>query len=197
VKFNDKHSEQRVLDKTAELLFRRGIKGWNMDQLSAEAGLAKNTLYRMIGSKEQLIERVILDYCRRGHLQMVGMIKREAGYLETLEVIAKEFPEHMNSLYADFMQEVFLEYPGVEKTVRGYRDDMTGQITDFIRRGIAEGYLREDLQPELLFELLQAMILSFVQAGFKGAELSGRIHEGFRCLLYGVVLPHSNKSVTR
>lgn len=189
MKFNDKQSEQRVLEKTVELLFRRGIRGWNMDQLAAEAGLAKNTLYRIIGSKEQLIERVTLDYCRRGHLRMVEIMDREDGYLEALEAMAEEFPEHMNSIYADFLQDVFLEYPGLEKAVRSYRDEMTMRITDFIRRGIVEGYLREDLQPESVFELLQAIILFFVKASFKGPELSGRIREGFRCLLYGIV-PH-------
>lgn len=187
MKFNDKQSEQRVLDKTAELLSRRGIRGWNMDQLAAEAGLAKNTLYRIIGSKEQLVERVMLNYCRSGHLRIIKIIDREDGYMETLKSIVEEYPEHMNSLYADFFQEVFLEYPSLEKSVRSYRDEMTIRITDFIRRGIAEGELREDLQAESVFELLQAIILFFMQAGFKGPELSGRIREGFYCILYGVV----------
>ena len=187
MKFNDKRSEQQVLEKTAELLFRRGIRGWNMDELAAEAGLAKNTLYRIIGSKEQLIERVILDYSRRGHSRIVAIIDRECGYMETLQAIAEEYPEHMNSLYADFLRDIFLEYPDMEKTVRSYRDEMTTRITDFIRRGIVEGYLRADLQPEAVFELLQAIILFFMKAGFKGPELSGRIREGFYCILYGVV----------
>ena len=187
MKFNDKQSEQRVLDKTAELLSRRGIRGWNMDQLAAEAGLAKNTLYRIIGSKEQLIERVMLNYCRSGHLRIINIIDREDGYMETLKAIMDEYPEHMNSLYADFFQEVFLEYPSLEKSMRSYRDEMTIRITDFIRRGIAEGYLRENLQAESVFELLQAIILFFVQTGFKGPELSGKIHEGFYCILYGIV----------
>lgn len=187
MKFNDKESEQRVLEKTADLLSRRGIRGWNMDQLAAEAGLAKNTLYRIIGSKEQLIERVILDYCRSGHLRIVRIIDREGGYLETLQAIVEEYPEHLNSLYADFFQEVFLEYPGLERAVRSYRDEMTTQITDFLRLGIEAGYLRKDLKAESVFELLQAISLFFIKSGLKGSELSGMIREGYCCILYGVV----------
>lgn len=189
MKFNNKQSEQQVLKKAAEFLFRHGIRGWNMDQLAAEAGLAKNTLYRIIGSKEQLIERVILDYCRSGHSRIIEIIDRENGYMETLKAIVEEYPEHMNSLYADFLQEVLLEYPGLEKAVRSYRDEMTTRITDFIRRGIVEGYLREALQPETVFELLQAIILFYIKAGFNGLDLSGKIREGFCCILYGIA-PH-------
>ncbi|SET55032.1 transcriptional regulator, TetR family [Lacrimispora sphenoides] len=188
MKFNDKQNEQRVLEKTAEFLSRRGIRGWNMDELAAESGLAKNTLYRIIGSKEKLIERVVLEYCNRGHSRMTDIIDHGNDYMETLEIVAAEFPKHMNSLYADFLLEVFLEYPNLEKVVRNHRDELTESITEFIRRGVTEGYLRKDIQPELAFELLQAIILFFVKSGLKGKELSEKIHQGFRCLIYGIVV---------
>jgi len=188
VKFNDKQNERRVLDKTAELLLRRGIRGWNMDQLAAESGLAKNTLYRIIGSKEQLIERVIIDRCRMGMVRMVEIIDREEDYLETLEAMADEFPQYMNTLYGDFLYEIFLEYPHLENAISSHRNELSEHFTDYLKRGIDEGYLREDLQPEMMFEFLQAIILFFVNKGLKGPEQAERIHEGFRCLLYGAVL---------
>ncbi len=188
MKFNDQQSEQRVLEKAGEFLSRRGIRGWNMDELSAEAGLAKNTLYRIIGSKEKLIEHVVLENCYRGLSKMAEIIDREDSYMNTLEIIAAEFPEHMNNLYADFLFEVLLEYPNLEKVVRSHRDEMTVKITDFLYRGMTEGYLRKDIQPELVFEFLQAIVLFFVKSGIKGKELSDKIHEGFRSLIYGIVL---------
>ncbi|SHJ76747.1 transcriptional regulator, TetR family [Anaerocolumna jejuensis DSM 15929] len=187
MKFNDKQSEIRVLEKTAELLSRRGIRGWNMDELAAEAGLAKNTLYRIIGSKEKLIERVVLEYCHRGLSRMIEIIDHGEDYMQTMETIAAEFPEHMNRLYADFLYEVLMEYPNLEKAVRSHRDELTMEITEFIRRGIEEGYLKKDIQPESVFEYLQAIILFFVKSGLKGKELSEKIHGGFNCLIYGIV----------
>ena len=187
MKFNDKQNERRVLDKTAEFLLRRGIRGWNMDQLAAESGLAKNTLYRIIGSKEQLIERVIIDRCRMGMAHMVGIIDRGEGYLETLEAMADEFPQYMSTFYGDFLYEIFLEFPGLENAVRNHRNELSERFTDYLKRGIDEGYLREDLKPEEMLEFLQAIILFFVNQGLKGTEQAERIHEGFRCLLYGAV----------
>ena len=82
------------------------------------------------------------------------------------------------------------EYPNLEKAVRSHRDEMTLKIIDFIKRGIEEGYLRKDIHPELAFEFLQAIILFFVKSGFKGKELVEKIHEGFRCLIFGMVVQH-------
>lgn len=186
MKYNDKQSEQRVLEKTAELLSNRGIRGWNMDQLAAETGLAKNTLYRIIGSKEELIERVTLNQCRSVHLRIVNVINRETSYMKTLEIIVDEYPEHM-SLYTNFFREVFLEYPRLEKTVRGYSDELKVRIIQFLERGIDEGYLRADLKAESVFEILQAISLFYIKAGAKDTELATKVREGFHCLLYGVV----------
>ena len=186
MKYNDKENEQRVLEKTAELLSNRGIKGWNMDQLASETGLAKNTLYRIIGSKEELIERVTLNRCRSVHLRIVNVINREDSYMKTLEAIADEYPEHMR-IYTNFFQEVFLEYPRLEKIVRGYSDELKVRIIQFIERGIDEGYLRGDLKAGTVFEILQAISLFYIKTGAKDLELASKIREGFRCLFYGVV----------
>ena len=45
----------KILQKTVELLQKHSVHGWNMDELSEQAGLSKNTLYKIIGSKEELM----------------------------------------------------------------------------------------------------------------------------------------------
>ncbi|MDD4803094.1 MAG: TetR/AcrR family transcriptional regulator [Syntrophomonas sp.] len=188
MKFNDKQSEERVLEKAADLLVRRGVRGCNMEQLAAESGLAKNTLYRIIGSKEQLIESVVLSRYRFMKTKMVEIINQEGDYLQTLETMADEFAVYINTFYGDFFHEVFREYPGIEKTVRRQQDEMTTRIIEYLRRGITEGYLRKDLEPESMFKYLQAIILFFVDSELKGSEQSLKIREGFGCLLYGAAV---------
>ncbi len=187
MKINDQQNEERILAKTSELLSRHGIRGWNMDELAAEAGLAKNTLYRIIVSKEKLIEQVVMGYSLRALSRVNEIIDRENNYLEALAAVAAEFSEDRNILYADFLEDVFLEYPGIEKTIQSHRDEMTARITDFIWRGVTMGYLKKDVHPEFVFEIVMAISLFFIKSGFKGKDLSDRIHEGLLCLLYGIV----------
>lgn len=186
MKINDRQIEQRIVERSAQIIFQRGIKGLNMDQLSAEVGVAKNTLYKMINSKEELIEKVILGYIRNVQAKVAGVMGEGLGYITALERMAGLFPELLNSLYADAMQEIFREYPSIEATVRAHRDEITGRIITFIRQGIADGVLRSDLTPELVFETLQAVVLHFIKSGAKGPELSGKLKLALSLLINGI-----------
>ena len=56
-KKNDKNIHDNILTVAERLLLAYGIKGWNMDSVAQEAGIAKNTLYKIIDSKEQADRR--------------------------------------------------------------------------------------------------------------------------------------------
>ncbi|MFZ5642913.1 MAG: TetR/AcrR family transcriptional regulator [Bacillota bacterium] len=186
MKANDKQIEQRILERTAEIIFDRGIRGWSMDQLAADVGLAKNTLYKIINSKEELIERVIIGYIRSVQTRMVEIINQERDYIIALEKITSEFPTLLNSLYTGSMQEIFLEYPSIEKRVRAHQDEMTIRIITFLKTGIDKGVLRSDAKPEFFFEILQALILHFIKTGTKGAELADKLRLAFNFLIKGI-----------
>jgi len=186
MKFNDVNIEQRVLEKTADLILKKGIKGWNMDQLSDEVGLAKNTLYKIIGSKEVLVEKVVLEFIISVQKQLVSVINNEKDYLTTFQKIINLFPMLLNNLYTDFMQEIFIEYPTVEKSVRSHQDEITKSIINFIGKGIEEGIIKNDITKEFMFEIFQALVLHFIKSGVKGEELSKKLTTSFNCIIDGV-----------
>ncbi|MHC1685067.1 MAG: TetR/AcrR family transcriptional regulator [Clostridiaceae bacterium] len=186
MKFNDVNIELRILEKTSELIFKRGIKGWNMDQLSKEAGVAKNTLYKIIGSKEVLIEKIILKYIRNIQEEIVSIISNEKEHLVALEKVIVLFPNLMNNNYTDLMQEVFVEYPAIEISVRNHQDEITNRIIEFIDKCIEEGIIRADITKEFMFEMLQALVLHFIKDSDKGEDISKELVLSFNCLINGV-----------
>lgn len=187
MKVDDEQIRQRILERTAQLIENRGLKGWNMDRLAEEVGLAKNTLYKIIGSKEALVEKVIIGYIRGVQSRIVEVIRRGDDYIKTLEKLTAEFPELLNSIQADSMQEIFLEYPSIQKAVREHQDELTNSILEFIRAGIKQGVLRSDVKPYFIFELLRAQVMYHIGSGAKGQELSERISLSFQCLFYGLM----------
>lgn len=186
MKINDKQIESRIQERAAEIIFNRGIRGWSMDQLAADVGLAKNTLYKIINSKEELIEKVIIGYIHSVQSRLTEIIKMEPDYLTALEKMISEFPNMLNSLYADSMQEIFLEYPSIEKQVRDHQDEMTQRIIAFFKEGIEQGILRKDAQADFIFEILQALILHFIKSGTKGPDLAGKIRLFLNFFIHGL-----------
>lgn len=157
-----------------------------MDQLANQAGLAKNTLYRIVGSKEALIQKVIIVYINNVQRRMSELIIKESDYLTAFEKVITMFPEMLNNFYTDSIQEIFLEYPSVEKTVRNHQDNMTMNIIAFIKMGIEKDVFREDVQPEFIFEVLQGTLLHFIKKGYKGEVLSEKLTIAFNCFFQGI-----------
>ncbi|MBN1573196.1 MAG: TetR/AcrR family transcriptional regulator [Deltaproteobacteria bacterium] len=188
MKVNDKYIEERILERTAELISRMGLKGWNMDTLASEAGLAKNTLYKIIGSKEELVERVAKRSIRSVQSRLVEIIDGEGEYVDILRRMITEFPILLSAVRADSMREIFLEYPAVEKGVRVHQDELTDRVLDFIETGIEKGILRGDVTAGFIFDLLRAIVIFHIGsgAGAVGDELSKRIGLSFDCLFNGL-----------
>lgn len=189
MKYNDKEIEQRVFEQVSDLLHKKGIRGWNMDRLSEQSGLAKNTLYKIIGSKEDVIEKVVLQQIHHIQSRLVAVMQSEDDYLSALECVITLFPELINTFYAEHMQEIFNEYPRIEKSVRRHRDEMTSNIIGFMRKGVGCGVLREDLNPIIVFDFFQAVVMHSMKSGLKRQEISEHIAVSFRYLLDGIRMP--------
>jgi len=188
MKTNDLRVEQKIFQKTAELISQKGIKGWNMDQLAEATGLAKNTLYKIIGSKEILLQRVTLGYINDVQNNLSEIIAKNEDYLTAFKKTISIFPDLINGYYADHMHEIFLEYPEIEIRVRSHQDDMTRNIIDFIQKGIDIGVLNNStLDAMQVFETFQAIVLYYMKKELSSKEKSARISNSIGYLLQGIM----------
>jgi len=185
MKVHDKELEERILHHAAEMMARRGVRGWNMDQLAADVGLAKNTLYKMVRSKEDLVERVVISKIRTVQAKALEIAGDEA--VDDLEKLTATFTELIHSVYSEPMREIFLEYPAIEKRVRRHEDEITRKIIAFIQEGIDSGRLRGDLEAGFIFSLFQAMVLYFIKSEeIPLPALGAKLQNAFNCLINGI-----------
>ena len=85
LKTNNEEVIRSVYSNTIRMVNDYGIRGWNMDDLARESGLAKNTLYKIIGNKEALIMNIVDDMWSRYY----NYISSTIDTYETKEVIGK------------------------------------------------------------------------------------------------------------
>ena len=163
MKYNDSTTQERVLEKTIELLKNHGVRGWNMDRLSAETDLAKNTLYKIVRSKERLMEEVALKHCKRIYSQLL----------------------HISEISPAYFAEIFIEYPGVKSTVESQFAEAKQRLIDYIAAGIRAGHVK-DLGAEKIFELLRSIGFFFISTTDE-RERSEKIQFAFQCVLCGII----------
>jgi len=120
MKVNNIEIEERIFKKTHDLILARGLKGRNMDTLAKECGLAKNTLYKIIGSKETLLENIVIRQLRK-NLKIVDSMIQDAGDYSKISI---SIPKKFSRLVAGFDKKalplIYLEYPGIEKKAKKF-----------------------------------------------------------------------------
>src|SRR5205823_1985521 len=56
---NTMEAKDRILQKAHELFMRYGIRSVSMDDMAAQLGMSKKTLYQYYSDKEELIDAVV------------------------------------------------------------------------------------------------------------------------------------------
>ena len=163
--------EEAILEATNRLLATRGYEAMSMDEIAADVGVAKGSLYRHFDSKEALAAAVMVRLLRRTRAaladQQPGLPARarlEALLRWTLtERLAGGVPQLPSG--SPSLQQALLAH-------RDYMDELmelSESVGALIRRAKADGELREDLRDEFVLYTLYARscdpTLDFLKAG--------------------------------
>ncbi len=178
--------KQMVLDKAAAFLSRRGLKGWNTADLAKSCGLAKNTLYKIIGSKEKLLETLVIEQIDATIGLLNTIIAEEAEYRAAARRMMREGPDFLSQRPRVTFPEIFLEYPGIADKALRHRKAAAAAIIDFIEAGQRQGHIRDDIEPAFLFDLVQGIIEHSTRSGLEGEQLRKSLAQAFICLQEGV-----------
>jgi AcrR family transcriptional regulator len=163
--------EEAIVDATNRLLASRGYESMSMEDIAAEVGIAKGSLYRHFESKEALAAAVMVRLLRRTRAALAALppqadarAKLEALLKWTLrERLAGGVP-HLPSA-SQALRDALLAH-------RAYMDELmelSEAIGSLIRQARDEGSLRADLREEFVLYTFYARscdpTLDFLKAG--------------------------------
>ena len=175
---------QRIVDAARAHFFSHGFRSVTMDDLAAEMGISKKTLYAHFPSKIALLEAVLAD-------KFVGV---EAKLTEISRAQPHDFPTALRELLANmqreldeikppFVRDMRQKAPHVFKTVERRRAALIERFFGklFIE-GQRTGMVRKDVPAKLMIEILLAMVQAIMNPP-KMEELGMMPKEGFAGIL--------------
>jgi TetR/AcrR family transcriptional regulator, cholesterol catabolism regulator len=140
-----------ILDGTIDLFYEFGIKNLNMDDISRQLKISKKTLYQYAKSKEDLIEKLFY-YDDLKWEQKISEIK--IGNLNAIDVLIQVsivVSEQMGRFDPKLKFEMKKYYETVfHKFMQQKQAHIFEQISSNIKKGIAEGLYRDNLNIELV-----------------------------------------------
>lgn len=166
-------ADAAIYQATLEMLPGQGFRAFSMEAVATRAGVSKATLYRRFPSKQELIAAALRTIRSDRPAPNTGSFRSDLRALVRREVERTKRLPRFGRLAASLLADVADE-PGmlalVEDTVMAMDYAMLGEI---VRRGIARGELRGDLDVTLASEVLHAtLVLRFLTSGARRDPLA-------------------------
>src|SRR6266700_3583682 len=190
---------QRIVEVARAHFFSHGFRSLTMDDLAAELGISKKTLYAHFPGKIVLLKAVLAD--------------KFVGVSAALEQITREhphdFPVALHELLANtqreldeikppFVRDMRQKAPQVFKIVERRRAELIQRFFGkLFVEGQRTGMVRKDLSAKLMIEILLAAVQAIVNPA-KVEELGRTPKTGFasvvRVILEGVITRRGRKT---
>ena len=140
MKIRDEKIQENVIRATEKLYLKQGINGWNMDTVARESGLAKNTLYKIIGSKEQLVVTIVIGRLRHNVDEIVGIFEKEKDFVKAVETGAHRLARSISMDNPLALPAVFREYPSIKETFDEISRELSTSIHGHLNRARKAGH---------------------------------------------------------
>jgi AcrR family transcriptional regulator len=155
---------RRILERAAPLLFARGFSKLTMDELAAELGISKRTLYQHFASKQQLLSEVLAGMMRSTAAAAERLIKDPAADFWTkLTGLLALLTGRLSQLSPAFLGDLERNAPDLWREIDDFR---RGKINDnflrLYRSGVRQGMVRDDIDPRLLLLLYATLVQQLV-----------------------------------
>ena len=138
---------RRILDGTAKIFWKLGIKSVTMDDVATRQGISKKTLYQYVTDKNDLVDRVLkhLSFCYKCDIDAVRAGKDQNAIDESY-AITTTVAGQLQGIHPSVHFDLEKYHPvAFRNMVENKQREIHECITDNMARGIREGLYREDL----------------------------------------------------
>ncbi len=138
---------QRILDETARIFWKLGIKSVTMDDVATRLGISKKTLYQYVTDKNDLVDRVLkhLSTCYKCDIDAVRAREKQNA-IDELYAVTTTVSGHMQGIHPSIHFDLEKYHPEAFNTLRTTkRQEIFQCMSENMTRGIDEGLYREDL----------------------------------------------------
>ncbi len=187
MKSKNKAMEERVLKSAKNFISSYGVKGWSMDDLASAAGITKRTLYKIISTKEQLVHDIVFENIRENREAFFQILQSGPDFGEYIDLIIFKIPELLKNSYINRYKDILHEYPDIEAEIVRENEQVNSHMRDFFQNGVDKGYLRKEIRPEHMSQMLAAIMIFFVKYSDSQEDATEKIREALRYMLHGCI----------
>ena len=157
-------SRRRIVAAAGSLFLERGFQRTTSDDIAAELGISKATLYKAFISKEDILRAVVRSFTDEIGGQVDALMADPSlSFVERLVALFSFVGDRLSRFAPWFLRDVQRTAPGVWKDVEAFRHDKL--LTNFkviLESGRRQGLFRSDVDAGLLLRMFIRLIEEFI-----------------------------------
>ena len=152
-------TKDRILQYAGALFLRNGIKSVSMDDIAAGLAMSKKTLYKSFANKDDIVRDVIVRHTSQSQSECASLASHAANAVEEMLNISRWAEQEFGNIHPSIFYDLKKYHPAGWDLFAAHKSTfILDQITRNLRRGMAEGLFRPDLDVDVLARLSLAQI---------------------------------------
>jgi TetR/AcrR family transcriptional regulator, cholesterol catabolism regulator len=149
-------ASERIISEARQHFMAHGFRGVTMDDLAAELGMSKKTLYAHFASKGALLEAVIENKLQSAEADLDRIAAGYPGdFLKALHELLECLRQHSEELQPPFLRDMAREAPELFQLVQTRRRAFIQRhFGKLLGEGRKTGMIRKDIATDLMIEIL-------------------------------------------
>jgi AcrR family transcriptional regulator len=156
-------AKERITEKAHELFMRYGVRSVSMDDIAAQLGMSKKTLYQYYTDKEELVDAVLSSFLENNRKQCIdGRQKAENAVHEVFQAFDM-MQEMFSNMNPSLVFELEKYHTAVYKKIQHHKYVFLYQVLkQNLERGIKEELYRPEINVDILTRFrIESMMLAF------------------------------------
>jgi len=194
-------AKERILQKSHELFMRYGIRSVSMDDIAAQLGMSKKTLYQFYTDKEELVDAVLSALLENNRTQCLADRQKAENAIHEVFQAFDMMQEMFTNMNPSIVFDLEKYHPTVSKKLQQHKYVFMYQvIKQNLERGIKEEIYRPEINIDVLTRFrIESMMLAFNSEIFPNnrTQLVGIQEEILEHFLYGLSSPKGHKLIQK
>jgi AcrR family transcriptional regulator len=158
----DGAARARILGRVERELFLHGYSALTMDALAHELGMSKKTLYRYFPGKDAMVGAVIEKFVASLRSAVDARLREKRPFIQTVADIVTTAAPKISRLSEHVLRDLQRFAPELHRKFEDLRGKHFPAVwSALLRRGVAEGAVRADLDTDFAAEVMLNALRSF------------------------------------
>jgi TetR/AcrR family transcriptional regulator, cholesterol catabolism regulator len=190
---------ERILQSAESIFMRMGIRSVSMDDVAAQLGMSKKTLYQYFEDKDQLVTTVVTRHFKQKCLELEACSNQANNAVHEFFLILDRIIIDFTSMHPIVIHDMQKFHPLAYAAFTRYKQEFVlACVRQNIERGKQEGHYRTDLDTDIISKYrLESIMIPFNMSVFPPehytlVSTAKLISENF---IYGLVTPQGRALV--